>query len=321
MRIGEKTIDGWCALAPMAGVADAAFRELCVSYGAAVCTTEMISAKALTMGDKKSMDLMRIGDGERPCGVQIFGSDPAVMAEGAGIAMGVHPDFIDVNMGCPAPKIVKNGAGSALLRDPALAGSIVRAVKNAVSLPVGVKFRIGWDADSVHASEFARVLADNGADFLTVHGRTKAQMYAPPVNLEQIAAVKKSVGIPVIGNGDIFTPEDAKAMLSKTGCDFLMVGRGCLGRPWLFRMINEYLETGHYAPAPENEEKMRVMMAHAERICALKGEKNGVNEVRKHALWYTKGIRGSAKLRNAFSTVESLAELRELAAVVCGEAG
>lgn len=313
MYIGNVEITGKCALAPMAGVADRAFRELCKSYGATYTVGEMVSAKGVTLHDKKSQELMRISDSERPSAIQIFGGEPETMAEAARFALRFSPEIIDINMGCPAPKVTKNGGGSVLMKAPALAGRICRAVVDAVNIPVTVKFRLGWDANSINCVEFAKMMEANGATAVTVHGRTKEQMYAPPVDREMIRRVKAAVAIPVIGNGDIFTPEDAKRMYEETGCDLIMAGRGTLGRPWLFRQINDYLTTGHYAPEPDVETKMEVMLAHAKRICELRGDKVGMLEIRKHALWYTKGLKGSAKLRNEFSNVSSFEELHLLA--------
>lgn len=313
MFIGSVEITGKCALAPMAGVADRAFRELCKSYGAAYTVGEMVSAKGVTLHDKKSQELMRISDSERPSAIQIFGGEPETMAEAARFALRFSPEIIDINMGCPVPKVTKNGGGSVLMKDPALAGRICRAVVDAVDIPATVKFRLGWDADSINCVEFAKIIEANGAAAVTVHGRTKEQMYAPPVDRDLIRQVKAAVSIPVIGNGDIFTPEDAKRMYEETGCDLIMAGRGTLGRPWLFRQINDYLTTGRYAPEPDVETKMEVMLAHAKRICELRGDKVGMLEIRKHALWYTKGLKGSAKLRNEFSNVSSFEELHLLA--------
>lgn len=313
MYIGNVAITGKCALAPMAGVADRAFRELCKSYGAAYTVGEMVSAKGVTLHDRKSQELMRISDSERPSAIQIFGGEPETMAEAAQFAMQFSPEIIDINMGCPAPKVTKNGGGSVLMKNPQLAGRILRAVVDAVDIPVTAKFRTGWDAESINCAEFARIMEANGAAAVAVHGRTKAQMYAPPVDLTQIAAVKKAVSIPVIGNGDIFTPEDAKRMYDETGCDLIMAGRGTLGRPWLFSQINDYLAKSVYEPDPDVETKMEVMLAHAKRICELRGNKIGMLEIRKHALWYTKGLKGSAKLRNEFSNVSSFEELALLA--------
>lgn len=303
----------FAALAPMAGTADSPFRELCMSYGAAFCVGEMVSAKGVCFDDKKSKTLMNITDGERPCAVQLFGSSPEDMTKAAASALEFSPDFIDINMGCPAPKVVNNGCGSALMKDPVLAGKIIRAVADTVDIPVSVKFRKGWDENSVNCVEFAKTAEANGASFITIHGRTRKQMYAPSADLDAIKAVKQAVKIPVIGNGDIFSAADAKRMYEYTGCDFVMAGRGTLGAPWLFSQINALLECGEELPAPTVEERMNIMLRHAKRVCEIKGERNGMREMRKHALWYTKGLRNSAKLRDSFSTVSLFSELALLA--------
>ncbi len=297
----------------MAGTADSPFRAICMSYGAAFCIGEMVSAKGVCFDDRKSKELMTIREKEKPCAVQLFGSNPEDMKKAAISALEFSPDFIDINMGCPAPKVTNNGCGSALMKNPTLAGEIIRATVDAVNLPVSVKFRKGWDENSVNCVEFAKTAEANGASFLTIHGRTRKQMYAPSVDLDAIKAVKKAVGIPVIGNGDIFTAKDAKHMYEYTECDFIMVGRGTLGAPWLFEQINALLSRGDELPPPSVTEKMNIMFHHAKSVCAVKGERNGMREMRKHALWYTKGLRGSAKLRNKFSTVSELHELSVLA--------
>lgn len=314
MEIGNLKIKGCAALAPMAGVADRAFRELCVSYGAAYVVSEMISSKGVSLGDRKSKALMQLSDEERPAGVQIFGNDPSVMAQSVKTVLGVSPDFVDINMGCPAPKIAGNGGGASLMRHPQLAKEIVEAVVAACgSVPVTIKIRSGWDFDNLNAVEMAQNAETAGAVAVTVHGRTRQQMYAPPVNHQMIAEVKKSVSIPVIGNGDIVDGPTAAKMLEETNCDFLMVGRGALGRPWVFSQINAYLQNGIILPEPPVSERMRVMVKHVRKICEYKGERIGIREARKHAAWYAKGIRGAAKYRKDLSMIESIEQLEELA--------
>lgn len=314
MEIGNLKIKGCAALAPMAGVADRAFRELCVSYGAAYVVSEMISSKGVSLGDRKSKALMQLSDEERPAGVQIFGNDPSVMAQSVKTVLGVSPDFVDINMGCPAPKIAGNGGGASLMRHPQLAKEIVEAVVAACgSVPVTVKIRTGWDFENINAVEMAQNAEKAGAVAVTVHGRTRQQMYAPPVDHQMIAEVKKSVSIPVIGNGDIVDGPTAAKMLEETNCDFLMVGRGALGRPWVFSQINAYLQNGIILPEPPVSERMRVMVKHVRKICEYKGERIGIREARKHAAWYAKGIRGAAKYRKDLSMIESIEQLEELA--------
>lgn len=321
VKIGNIEIKNHAALAPMAGVADRAFRELCVSYGAAYVISEMVSSKGLTMQDKKSKELLFLSDAERPAGAQIFGDNPAIMAEAALKTLSFNPDFIDINMGCPAPKIAGNGGGSALLKNPPLISEIVDAVVKASPIPVTVKIRIGWDIDTINAVEVAKRIEAAGASALTVHGRTRTQMYAPPVYLDEIAKVKKAVNIPVIGNGDIVDGKSAKQMLDETGCDFLMVGRGALGKPWIFENINSYLENGTMPDDPDIAERMRVMIEHIELICRYKGERVGMREARKHAAWYIKGIRGAAAFRQEVGMLSDMAELHELAerVITCSE--
>lgn len=314
MEIGNLKIKGCAAVAPMAGVADRAFRELCVSYGAAYVVSEMISSKGVSLGDRKSKALMQLSDEERPAGVQIFGNDPSVMAQSVKTVLGVLPDFVDINMGCPAPKIAGNGGGASLMRHPQLAKEIVEAVVAACgSVPVTVKIRSGWDFENLNAVEMAQNAEKAGAVAVTVHGRTRQQMYAPPVDHQMISEVKKSVSIPVVGNGDIVDGPSAAKMLEETNCDFLMVGRGALGRPWVFSQINAYLQNGIILPEPPVSERMRVMVKHVRKICEYKGERIGIREARKHAAWYAKGIRGAAKYRKDLSLIESVEQLEELA--------
>lgn len=314
MKIGNLELDDRKAiLAPMAGVADRAFREVCVGYGAAYVIGEMVSSKGIMMTDRKSRELLVIGEKERPAACQIFGDNPEIMAKSAVKCLEFSPDVIDINMGCPAPKIAGNGGGSALHKNPALAGEIIKAVSSAVEIPVTVKMRIGWDNDHINAVEMAKIAEENGAAAITVHGRTKTQMYAPPVNMNAIAEVKKAVSIPVICNGDITNGEEAAKMLEETGCDMVMVGRGALGRPWVFSQVEAFLKHEAILPEPPVSERMLVMLRHIKLLCEYKGERVGMLEARKHAAWYLKGIRGAAAYRRETGSLESYSQLEELA--------
>ncbi len=319
MKIGNIELDAFAALAPMAGVADISFRTLCRGFGAAYTVGEMVSAKGIQMKDKKSDELLLLDDAERPSGIQLFGNEPDVVAQAAVHAMRYHPQFIDINMGCPAPKVTKGGAGSSLMKTPELAGEIVKAVTQAVDIPVFVKIRAGWDREHINAVQMAEIAEKNGASAVTVHGRTRDQMYSPPVNLDIIRKVKQAVSVPVIGNGDIADVQSAAKMYEETGCDFIMVGRGALGRPWLFSQINAYLTDGTVLPDPPVTERMLIMLRHAQDICNRNGEKHGICEVRKHALWYTKGLHGAARYRRELSTLQSLEELQQYAFLIAKE--
>ena len=319
MKIGNFETENNVFLAPMAGVTDLPFRKICRRYGAGLVYSEMVSAKGLYYNDKKTADLMRIDDEERPCAIQIFGSDADIMAEVIPKVMAVKPDIIDINMGCPAPKIIKGGAGSALMKNPELAGKIIKSVSEAVEIPVTVKIRTGWDSDNINAVDMALIAEENGAAAITVHGRTKEQMYAPGIDIETIIKVKQSVKIPVIANGDIDSVQSAALMYEKTGCDLIMVGRGALGRPWIFSQINAYLSECRVLPDPPVTERMLVMLRHVEKICAYSGERIGLREARKHALWYTKGVRGAAEYRRQLSTIQTLDELKSIAFLIAAE--
>lgn len=312
MKIGNIEFKGHAALAPMAGVADRAMRELCVSYGASFVIGEMASSKGISMKDRKSAQLLRISEAERPAGVQLFGDDPQIMARAAEMAMEFAPEFLDINMGCPAPKVAGNGGGSALMKRPELAAEIVAACVQAVPVPVTVKMRIGWDETQLNAPHLAQLCEKAGAAAITVHGRTRMQMYAPPVRVDRIREVKQSVSIPVIANGDVTDGASAKEMLRQTGCDFLMVGRGALGRPWVFSQINAFLERGEVIPEPPLETKMHVMLQHIDKLCAYKGEYIGMREARKHAAWYIRDIRGAAAFRNRIGMLSSPDQLKVL---------
>ena len=312
MRIGSVTLGGFAALAPMAGVADRAFRELCMSFGAGYCVSEMVSSKGIAYHSAKSAELMESSDLERPCGVQLFGTEPDTMADAARFSLRYSPDIVDINMGCPAPKIAGSGSGASLMRDPALCGRIIRAVVDAVDIPVTVKIRSGFDQDHINAVEIARIAEANGAAAITVHGRTRDQFYAPPVNYDVIRDVKRAVQIPVIGNGDVTDAQSAKRLYEYTGVDYIMIGRGALGNPWIFREVNAYLGEGRIADPPSLDEKLDVLSRHITRIVELKGERVGMREARKHAAYYLKGFPNAAKLRNLAFTMETLDDLGQL---------
>ena len=313
MRIGNVEIKNGICLAPMAGIADRAFRELCIEYGAGYVVTEMVSAKGLTMGDKKSRELLALGETEKPAAAQIFGDDPEVMAQAAVQCMAFAPEVIEINMGCPAPKIAMNGGGASLMKRPELAGRIVKAVTAAVDVPVTVKIRKGWDEDSVNDVEMAQLAEKNGAAAVAVHGRTRVQRYSGKADCDVIAKVKQAVDIRVIGNGDIVDEQSAAIMLEKTNCDGIMIGRGALGNPWLFRRINAYLDECRILPEVGINEKMLVMLKHIRQIIEYKGEYTAMREARHHAAYYTKGLRGGAAFRREISSLEKYEQLEELA--------
>lgn len=312
MRIGNVEIQGKAALAPMAGVADRAFRLLCVEHGAAYVVGEMVSSKGLCFGDGKSRELLCLEAAERPAAVQLFGDDPDTMARAAVLAMEAAPDIIDINMGCPAPKIAGNHCGSALMRDPERCRRIVAAVAAAVDVPVTAKIRKGWSADCVNAVEVALACQEGGAAAVTVHGRTRDQMYAPPVDWEIVREVKQALHIPVIGNGDVTTPHEAAALYEQTGCDLIMVGRGALGAPWLFAQIEAYLTHGTLLPDPPVSKRMAVLLRQITLAAERKGERVALREARKHAAWYMRGLRGAAALRAKAGTISSLEDLVSL---------
>lgn len=311
MKIKDLEFNHIAFLAPMAGIADLAFRELCVQYGAAYTVSEMVSSKGLTMGDKKSAQLLTLGN-DRPAGVQIFGDDPEIMAKAAVKCLDFNPDIIDINMGCPAPKIAMNGGGASLMKKPELAYEITKAVVQAVDIPVTVKIRKGWDEESINAVEMAELAEKAGASAVTVHGRTRQQMYSGSVDFDIIAQVKKAVGIPVIANGDIKDEQSAAIMLEKTNADAIMIGRGALGNPWVFSKINAYLDECRVLPEPSVTQKMAVMLKHIQKIIEYKGEYTAMREARHHAAYYTKGMRGGAKLRAEIGKLERFEQLQEL---------
>lgn len=319
MKIKDVEFENNVFLAPMAGIADRAFRELCINYGAGYTVSEMVSSKGLTMGDKKSSELLTLGEIENPAGVQIFGDNPEIMAQAAKMCIKYHPNIIDINMGCPAPKIAMNGGGASLMKNPLLAGEIIKAVSKAVDIPVTVKIRKGWDDENITAVELAKIAEKNGAAAITVHGRTRMQMYSGKVDYNIIAKVKKAVDIPVIANGDIVDEQSAAIMFEKTNCDAIMIGRGALGNPWIFRRINAYLNECRVLPDVSINEKMVVMLKHIQKIIEYKGEYTAMREARHHAAYYTKGIRGGAALRKEISTFEHFEQLEELAYKIAKE--
>ena len=296
------------SLAPMAGVTSSSYRKLCMKHGASFCCSEMVSAKALTYKDRKTFAIMDFTDLERPFGIQLFGYDPDIMAEAARIAVDYcGPDFLDINMGCPAPKITGNKSGSSLLKYPDLAERIIYAVANAVDLPVTAKVRLGWD--SISFPEMARSFEDAGCAAIAVHGRTAKQEYRPPVDILSIKTVVNTVSIPVIGNGDITSPETAAAMLDISGCSAVMVGRGSQGDPFIFERIHAYLETGELLPMPSSEELFDSLFELADGLCSEKGEYIGMREMRRHTITYLKGFHGAASLRAEAAKLEKHADL------------
>lgn len=301
-------------LAPMAGITDAAFRLLCREQGCDAVVTEMISAKALYYGNKNTEPLLQITEDEKPVGVQIFGSDPELMGAMAHKIEDRGYAFVDINMGCPVPKIVNNKEGSALMRQPELAGKIVREVKKAVGLPVTVKFRLGFDEEHKNAVDFARILEENGADALAVHGRTREQYYSGKADWEQIRRVKEAVSVPVIANGDVYNGSDAVSIRETTGCDGIMVGRGSQGNPWIFREIKSALEGKKIPERPSEAEVVQMLLRQAALCVKYKGEYTGIREMRKHAAWYTTGMRGASRLRSSVNHVTSLKDLEALLA-------
>ena len=312
LKIGNVTLENNLILAPMAGVTDLPFRLLWKEQGAGLICTEMISAKAIYFKNKNTETLMEIDERERPVSLQLFGSDPDLMAE---IARQIEPrnfDILDINMGCPVPKVVNNGEGSALMKNPRLVHEIVSKVSNAIEKPLTIKIRKGFAEDCVNAVEIAKIAEDAGAAAVAVHGRTREQYYAGNADWDIIRKVKEAVSIPVIGNGDVDSPQKAEALVRETGCDGIMIGRAVQGNPWLFSQILHYQKTGELLPKPGMEEVKEMILRHAKMQLEYKGNYTGMREMRKHVAWYTTGMPHSASVRRMVNEVESYEQLEEL---------
>lgn len=312
LQIGSVKVNGILALGPMAGVTDLPFRRLCKEQGADLIYTEMVSVKGIHYNNRNTTTLLKTAEEEKPVAMQLFGADPQMMAETAKRLSDYPFDILDINMGCPVPKVVSSGEGSALMKDPILAGKLIEAAVRSISKPVTVKIRKGYGRNDCNAPELAHIAEESGAAAVAVHGRTREQFYSGKADWDVIRRVKESVSIPVIGNGDIFTPLDAEKMLLETGCDGLMLARGVRGDPWLFGRVKHYLETGEILPKPPVSELIATILRHAKEQLEFKGEYVGVREMRKHVSWYTMGYPHSAKIRVAVNEVETMEELADL---------
>ena len=309
MKIGNLELKNKVFLSPMAGVTDLPFRLICKEQGCGLLYTEMINGKALCYDDENTKKMLKIEEEEHPVAVQIFGSEPEFMGRAAEIMNDYSNEILDINMGCPAPKVVKNGDGSALMKNPKLVEEVLRAVVKNSKKPVTLKIRKGWDDNSVNAVEIAKIAEDCGISALAIHGRTREQFYTGKADWDIVAEIKKNLSIPVIGNGDVFTIEDSINMLDKTGCDAIMIGRGAQGNPWIFKRINHYMNTGEILPEPTLNEKISTAIKHLKLAVEEHGEYVAVREMRKHIAWYLKGLRNSAKLRDEINKIEDYQEV------------
>lgn len=313
MEIGNIKLQNNIFLAPMAGVTDKTYRTICKEMGAGLVFTEMVSSKGLYYEDEKTKKLTSIAEKERPVAIQIFGSDPYVMSEV--VKKYINPrddiDILDINMGCPAPKVVKNGDGAALLKNPPLIKKILKKVVKVSTKPVTIKIRTGWDINNINGIEIAKIAEEEGVSAITVHGRTRDMFYSGKANWEYIGKIKNSVNIPVIGNGDIFEPIDAVNMMEYTGCDGVAIGRGAMGNPWIFKRINLLIE-GKDDVKPSNIDRINMAIKHLNMVCDIKGEKIGIREMRKHIAWYLKGMRDSNKIKNIINSLESKQEIEKI---------
>lgn len=311
-NIKNVTIKNGACLAPMAGVTDSAFRSICENFNASFTVSEMVSSKALVMGDKKTKSLMTKVQNKAPFGIQVFGNEPNIIGEACSIIEKFNPDFIDLNCGCPAPKITGNKGGSNLLNTPTLIYDIVKQMKDCTKKPITVKIRIGYNDNNINGLEVAKIIEKAGASMLTVHGRTRQQMYLPPVNYDIIKKIKEEISIPIIANGDIYTLENYIKIKEYTKADEIMIGRGSLGNPFIFNEIYQYINFGKIIPPPTIEERLKIMSQHIKLLCKQKGEYIGMKEARKHCAWYMKGLKGANILRKQCGSLTLLSDINTL---------